>query len=90
VGSLSSDVHHSASSSSLRSPRHGVVVRAEPPRRTARGGRWSDRQGDARPESSRGTGWSPEQSPMEIERERERRGLEQVRRCGGERDKDIV
>jgi hypothetical protein len=24
------------------------------------------------------------------ERERERRGLEQVRRCGGERDKDIV
>jgi hypothetical protein len=36
----------------------------------ARGGHRSGRLGGAWPERSRGTGWSLEQSPMEIERER--------------------
>jgi hypothetical protein len=65
-----------------------VVVGAEPRRRTERGGRRSGLLGGTWLERSHGTGWSPEQSSMEIERER--RALEQVRRRGGERDKDIV
>jgi hypothetical protein len=79
VGSLSSAAHRSASSSSLRSPERGVVVRAEPRRRTARGGHRSGRLGGAWPKRSHGMGWSLEQSPMEIERERERE--ERIRFC---------
>jgi hypothetical protein len=52
VGSLLSAAHRSTSSSSKRSPGHGVVVRAEPPRHMARGGR-----------RSCGAGWSSEWPP---------------------------
>jgi hypothetical protein len=70
VGSLSSAAHRSASLSSLRLPGRGVVVGVEPQRHTVWGGRRSGRLGGTRSERSRDTRWSPEQSPMEIERER--------------------
>jgi hypothetical protein len=46
----------------------------------ARGGRQSGRPSGARPERSHDTGWSLEQSPMEIERERRGPGAVQIER----------
>jgi hypothetical protein len=62
-----------------------MVVRAEPRWHTAWGGHQSGRSGDARPERSRDTGWSLEQSLMEIERERRGPGAVQIER---ERDRE--